>query len=218
MPLTTDITFNGQRLRLDASGALFWPDEKLLIVSDLHLEKASFLAQFGSPLPRYDTRDTLSKIAKLITVYQPEQIVCLGDSFHDAKAFTRLEHDDRNALYSLITSVPRWQWILGNHDPELPSDLPGLTAKQLQIRGISLLHEPAEQKNPHIIGHFHPKLRRSINGARVTGKVFAHNDNLLLMPAFGSYTGGLDVEDPALAPHLVSARYYLLYRDQIWKV
>ena len=43
----------------DPAGALYWPDEKLLAVADLHLEKGSAFAARGVLLPPYDTAATL---------------------------------------------------------------------------------------------------------------------------------------------------------------
>lgn len=215
----TIIDFAGHSMWLDAGGAIFWPGEGMLIVSDMHLEKGSFLAQFGSPLPLYDTHDTLSKLGALMEYYRPKQVLCLGDSFHDARAVSRLGAKERQHLYALATSVDRWIWILGNHDKTVPPELPGENVAELHLNGVMLVHEPlAGQRLPQIGGHFHPKLRLSIKGARVNGKVFAHDGSTLLMPSFGSYTGGLDVRHEAVASLLRDPRYYLLYKDRIWKV
>ena len=37
------------------AGALYWPEERLLVVADLHLEKGSSFARAASLLPPYDT-------------------------------------------------------------------------------------------------------------------------------------------------------------------
>ena len=146
MPSTEpcEITFCGQRLLLDAEGAIYWPEQSLLLVSDLHFEKASFLAQFGAMLPRYDTHHTLQLITQLIARYQPARIVCLGDSFHDAKAHARLQPADRESLAALVPSVGQWNWVLGNHDASLSTELPGAQTQSLDIAGIRLLHEPEQ--------------------------------------------------------------------------
>jgi DNA ligase-associated metallophosphoesterase len=213
-----EIVFAGQRLLLDSAGAIFWPAANALLVSDLHFEKASFLSQFGSPLPRYDTRATLARLHALIAHYQPEQVICLGDSFHDRKAFSRLEPADRDMLFQLIASVTHWRWIMGNHDPAMDAALPGTPHAALDMQGIMLTHEPQENPAPRIIGHFHPKLHIRLGGHRVHGPLFAHDHKLLIMPSFGSFTGGLDVRDNAIARLLTQPDYYLLYREKIWKV
>src|SRR5882757_6651553 len=74
----------------DISGALFWEDEGLLVVSDLHLEKGSSFAARGVLLPPYDTVATLSRLAAVIARHDPRMVIALGDSFHDRRAHERL--------------------------------------------------------------------------------------------------------------------------------
>jgi uncharacterized protein len=215
---TIEITFANQRLMLDPRGAVFWPAESLLIVSDLHLEKGSFLALFGSMLPRYDTRDTLLRLAELISDYQPQQVVCLGDSFHDCKAYDRLPAEEQTLLLELVHSVPRWHWVLGNHDAALPCTLPGQAIAYAQLHNILLCHEPVAEPLPQIIGHFHPKASIQTAAAKVSGPCFVVSNNLLIMPAFGSYTGGLSIHHEAIAALHSGAEHYLLYRSRLWRV
>ena len=70
----------------DLSGALFWEEESLLVVSDLHLEKGSSFAARGMLLPPYDTVATLGRLAAVIARHDPRMVIALGDSFHDRNA------------------------------------------------------------------------------------------------------------------------------------
>ena len=116
----------------DLSGALFWEEQRLLIVSDLHLEKGSSYAARGVLLPPYDTVATLSRFAAVIARHDPRTVIALGDSFHDRTAHDRLRAPDREAIATL--QVRRdWIWISGNHDPALPSDLGGVVAGEVAI-------------------------------------------------------------------------------------
>lgn len=213
------VRFGGQELLLDASGGLYWPAEEMLIVSDLHLEKASFLAQFGSALPQYDSRDTLHRLEKLIGEYRPRRLICLGDSFHDRRAFDRLPQGEKDMLARLIDGQEEWHWILGNHDPSLPNTLPGLSDIR-HLRGdITLTHELDKDAPRQIIGHYHPKVKLKLRGHRVSGRCFLVAEHLLIMPAFGSFTGGLNCEDIAITTLTKSPfNRYLLYREQVWKL
>ena len=78
------VKFAGQLFLLDARGVLYCPQRDALVVSDLHLEKGSFLSRFANPLPQLDTRSTLLRLQCIIADYSPRQVICLGDSFHDA--------------------------------------------------------------------------------------------------------------------------------------
>src|SRR5258705_10586393 len=117
----------GVQLLADLSGALFWKEQSLLVVSDLHLEKGSSFAARGVLLPPYDTVATLSRLAAVIARHDPRKVIALGDSFHDRSAHERWSPLDREALTAM--QVRRdWIWISGNHDPALPSDLGGVVA------------------------------------------------------------------------------------------
>lgn len=211
--------FAGHELWLDASKTLYWPRHEMLIVADLHFEKGSYFAQKGSALPCYDTFDTLMRLEAVIARYQPKQVVCLGDSFHDAHAFDRLKAQNKTLLDTLTQGVAQWHWIVGNHDPEIPEQIAGFKHAEMEIDGILLTHEPSSAATPQIVGHYHPKLQVTLGGIKAKGAGFIHDDALMIMPSFGSYTGGLDVDDPAIRQLFRrKTQSYLVYRDKIWNV
>lgn len=214
-----EVTFGGERLWLDPAAALYLPDYKTLIVSDLHLEKGSFLSQTGAPVPLYDTLDTLLQLNVLLEHYQPEKVVLLGDSFHDHKALQRLPEMERQILVAMVGTVKTWWWVAGNHDAELDLDLPGTVCDFLQIGQLSFSHEPVACTGSLVVGHFHPKTVSRIGGHKVKGKVFMLNDMLMILPAFGSYTGGLLTSDPVFAQYFkMPPVQYLILKEKIWKM
>src|SRR5690348_8930929 len=91
----------------DLSGAIYWPEERTLVVADLHLEKGSSFAARGVLLPPYDTAATLQRLARLITFYAPRCVIALGDSFHDGDGPARLADSDRAELLALQRSEER---------------------------------------------------------------------------------------------------------------
>ena len=127
---TVDVA--GVTLLADLSGALFWEEESLLVVSDLHLEKGSSFATRGVLLPPYDTVATLGRLGAVIARHDPRIVIALGDSFHDRDAHERLSAPDRDAIAALQARRD-WIWISGNHDPVLPSDLGGVVARKLRL-------------------------------------------------------------------------------------
>ena len=211
--------FAGQQLVLDGRAALYWPAQRALVVADLHLEKGSYLRRCGHPLPLYDTTDTLARLRCLVDHYRPERIIALGDSFHDAAAVSRLPAPEREQIETLCARAD-WVWILGNHDPHVPDCLPGRCAERLQLGDLLLLHEPSDIDLPQIIGHFHPKASLRLAGTKVGGKCFLQSPIRLLLPAFGSYTGGLDSDHPAIAGALGAGRQkrFLLHAQKIWQI
>ena len=187
----------GVTLVADLSGALFWEEERLLVVSDLHLEKGSSLATRGVLLPPYDTVATLGRLASVITRHDPRTVIALGDSFHDRDAHERLSAPDRDAILGLQARRD-WIWISGNHDPALPSDLGGVVASEVAIGGIAFRHEPTGAAG-EIAGHLHPKARVATRGRSMERRCFASDGERAVMPAFGAYTGGLNIRDKAFS-------------------
>ena len=189
----------GKHFSTDASGALYWPEQKTLIVSDLHLENGSAAAGKGQLLPPYDTRSTLRRLAGLIDRFDPDRVIALGVSFHDARAAERLRQKDRERL-CILRQGREWYWIAGNHDPELPGWLGGAVCPALTLEGIKFRHEPASGVTSHeIAGHLHPAARLTRRGGAVRRKCFISDGRRLVVPAFGAYTGGLNVLDKAFS-------------------
>lgn len=191
----------GEQLGLHPCGALWWPAASMLIVSDLHLEKASSYAARGQMLPPYDTRATLQRLGRLLQSLRPTTVVSLGDSFHDRRSRPRMAEDDV-ATVRAMTAAHDWVWIEGNHDPAPPEDLGGRAAFELKLGGLTLRHEPSGEAAPgEIAGHLHPCARVvGRSGRSVRTRCFATNRQRLVMPAYGALTGGLNVLDRAFAP------------------
>jgi DNA ligase-associated metallophosphoesterase len=197
VPLRQAMRVAAAEFLADLSGALFWEQERLLVVSDLHLEKGSSFATRGVLLPPYDTVATLSRLAAVIAHYDPRTVIALGDSFHDRDAHERLSTPDREAL-SALQARRDWIWIAGNHDPALPSDLGGAVASEVAMGGIVFRHEPTGAAG-EIAGHLHPKARVSTRGRSMERRCFASDGERAIMPAFGAYAGGLSIRDRAFA-------------------
>jgi DNA ligase-associated metallophosphoesterase len=191
-------SFAGQTFFPTGEGALFWQGQKALLVADLHLEKASWFAGFGQFLPPYDSHATLSALAAEVSRTGATRLYCLGDSFHDRFGCDRLPANARALLTSLTASLD-WTWIVGNHDPALADHCGGRIEQELVLAGIVLRHEAArDEPRPEISGHFHPKLRLNLKGRRVSRRCFVESPSKIIMPAFGSLTGGLDAHHPEI--------------------
>lgn len=199
--------FNAQQLSIcgkafvaDYSGALYWPAEDALIVADLHLEKGSSFAARGVMLPPYDTRETLTQLAAAIDRYEPATLIALGDSLHDRTGAKRMSAEDLDAL-RILQEDREWIWVTGNHDPEISDRLGGTVCREIAVEGITLRHEPNKAAITHeIAGHLHPAAKVNLSGHTLRRPCFAGNGRRLIMPAFGTFTGGLNVLDAAFEP------------------
>lgn len=193
------VAIAGERAVCDRRGVLYFPEHKLLAVSDLHLEKGSSLARRGALIPPYDTAATLSRLQAVIADYQPAIVISLGDSFHDGGGAARMHAGFRERLESLIAGRD-WFWVAGNHDPEAPAGLSGRTVREIAIGALSFRHEPSSTRiEGEIAGHLHPCARIVQRGRSVRRRCFAGDGGRMIMPAFGAYTGSLNVLDRAYA-------------------
>jgi uncharacterized protein len=216
-PLRLPFSFAGQAFAVVGGKALYWPAQNALIVADLHLEKASWFAARGQMLPPYDSLATLQSIAALVEATQARQLWCLGDNFHDSGGAKRLEPASRRLLTALAEQLD-WRWIIGNHDPALDGDIGGTVVEEAEVSGLILRHRalPGETR-PELSGHFHPKYHGQSRNRKVSRACFVLSATRLILPAFGSLTGGLaadhteimDVVGPA-ATALVATQGRLL--------
>ena len=191
-------SFGGHALLALTAGALFWPARRALLVADLHFEKASWFAQRGQMLPPYDSIATLGELTALVTATGAEEIWCLGDSFHDSAGCERLPLRAQDMLLAL-TRGTRWTWITGNHDPAILDRCGGAIVDEAVVAGLVLRHEADRaETRPELSGHFHPKLRLRVRGKQVARRCFVATETKLILPAFGSLTGGLDVDHPEI--------------------
>lgn len=197
-----DIQLNGATLTADPAGALFWPTRGWLLVADLHLEKGSAFARHGQFLPPYDTAATLTRLEELCRHWRPTRVICLGDSFHDQDAATRVSDADGRRMMAL-TVAHDWVWIAGNHDPAPPPGWGGsVVPEELREGPLVLRHEAHKDSTRaagEISGHYHPKAAATVRGKRISGRCFASDGRRLILPAFGAYAGGLNVLDPAIS-------------------
>ena len=180
----------GEELHALPSGALWWPARRMLVISDMHLGKSERIARKGGTfLPPYETRDTLMRLSGEMDLMDPQTVLSLGDAFDDDEAAESLSGDEVLALCRMM-APRRWVWVTGNHDPgPLPyggEHIAAATAGPLTFRHIAEPGATAE-----ISGHYHPKAGIGLRGGRITRPCFLADQRRIIMPAFGTYTGGL---------------------------
>ena len=192
-----EFTLAGAPLLALGSGALFWPAQNLLCVSDLHLGKSGRRGSLGEAiLPPYETRDTLNRLAADLALTQARTVICLGDSFDDRIAAEALPDSERDWIRTLQAGR-RWVWIEGNHDPG-PVDMAGTHLAELPLPPLSFRHIARSGGSGEVSGHYHPKATVSVRGRRISRPAFLVDSDRVIMPAYGTYTGGLRASDPAL--------------------
>ncbi len=208
------LSFAGQEWRLTDGRALYWPREGALLVADLHLEKGSFYARHGQPIPPYDSRETLERVALAIRETGARRVITLGDNFHDSDGSSRLEPHACGMLEALTKAID-WVWITGNHDPEMAAECGGTLAEELEIGGVVLRHRARKgETRPELSGHYHPRLQLTVRQRMIRRPcaVISANDRpggqpagRMILPAFGAFTGGMNAADPAILEALQPA-------------
>jgi DNA ligase-associated metallophosphoesterase len=213
------IRLNGADLLPDLSGALFWPDRGLLAVADLHFEKGSSLAARGRLLPPYDTARTLDRLEAVVARLSPATVVAVGDSFHDRTAADRVASADV-ARIRRLSAGRDWIWIAGNHDPDPPAGWGGRVETAVTIGPLVFRHLSAQglEASGEVCGHWHPVAAVATRARRLRCRCFVTDGRRLVLPAFGAYTGGLNVLDPAV-DGLFDRGFdaHLLGRDAIYR-
>ncbi len=194
------ITMGGLAFTPDMSGALFCAETSLLLIADLHLEQGASLARRGLHVPPYDTEATLAMLERVLANTGARKLILLGDSFHDASAHDAIRPQDAERLRHITTSVETI-WISGNHDPKAHDALGGTCVDEMMFGAITLRHIPARLKKHEleISGHLHPGAAITQRGSHVRTKCFVGDQKRLILPAFGSYTGAVNVLSAAFA-------------------
>ena len=193
-----DFTLSGAPLKALGSGALWWPEENLLVVSDLHLGKSDRIARRGgASLPAYDTRDTLNRLAADLALSHARTVICLGDSFDDLETIDTLPKEERQWIMRLQAGR-RWVWIEGTHDAG-PVEFGGAHLAELPLSPLTFRHAAQNGTSGEVSGHYHPKATATVEGRNITRAAFLIDSNRVILPAYGTYSDGLRDDSKTLA-------------------
>jgi uncharacterized protein len=197
--VSSRILLCGKSFIADPTGALYWPAENALVVSDLHLEKGSHLTEDGVRLPSYDTRSSFEKIEEAIDRYNPLRVVALGDNFCGG---VRLSIGDLDWLGDLMAER-EWIWVTGESGQPVPEPVGGAVRPHFSLGGVRFRYEPTRAPVGHeIAGRLHPVAKISEYGHIVRARCYVSNGLRLILPSLGAYSSGLNVLDDSFT-HLL---------------
>ena len=210
------INFNNHEFKINNDGILFWLEKKIAIISDLHLEKGSSFASSGQFVPPFDSEETLNKLINFLKIHEVKIIILLGDTFHDRGALNRMSSKVKSIFDSLVENY-EIIFVLGNHESKMKSAFIKFYERYI-VDDIHFLHEAVLEKKHQISGHFHPVASLKINSKQITEKCLIHSENHIIMPAFGEFTGGLNINNPVFKPFLNRNYYiYFLTKKSVYK-
>jgi DNA ligase-associated metallophosphoesterase len=204
----------GHPVRLLPEGAAYLTETNTLVVADLHLGKSAAFRAHGLPIPDGDTARDLSRLLDLSRRHSAREIIVAGDLFHSPSGITP-EVDAETSRFLDDLAIP-FTLVGGNHDAKirrLPAALTSLVATERG--GIRIIHDPADATDSplHIGGHWHP-VARIRDGARTALRMpcFLLRGSVLVLPSFGSFTGG------AIIPPQAGDHLFVPLRDRVVEV
>lgn len=188
----------GETLHLHSLRAIYWQREKTLLISDLHLGKATHFRKHGIPVPHELSDTNWDKLISLLLDFQPQRVIFLGDLFHSD---WNEEWDDFSHLTIQFSQV-QFELVPGNHDILLADYYKNaqilLHPPLLTITPFLFSHHPLENipnNYYNLCGHIHPSVCLRGNGRqRMRLPCFYFNAHQGIMPAFGAFTGTADIQ------------------------
>lgn len=187
------LTLCGKTFIADISGALFWPAEQALIVADLDLSARAHIP----------ASDILTALAEAIDRTAAATVICLGRASPSDVASNatsqHIDRDDRETLH-MLQEDREWIWLQATSGA-LDDELGGHHLPDLTVAGLTLRAAPMGAAVTHeIAGHLRPAAKISLNGHTIRRPCFVGNGRRLVLPAFGSSTGGRNVLDQGFVP------------------
>ncbi len=201
---------------LDPAGALWWPERQLLAVADLHLEKgsparcAATWCRPGTPAPRWTGW-------RCCCAATPRDGAGAGRQFPRHAAARPADggrrgpaaRDGERARVRLAAGQPR------------PAAARGHARRHRGVvgGGRRRVPPPGRRCTAEVCGHHHPKASVATRAQTITRPCFVAGPQRLMLPAFGAFTGGLDVRHPAIARLFPrGARAFLLGQRPVVRV
>ena len=191
--------------------AAFLPQTSTVVCSDIHLGKAATFRHAGMPIPEGSAQHDLNRLVSIIDACNARRVLITGDLFHARSGCTEHVLDEFSAFCKQIRQSQNTDvvLVLGNHERSLgkkfrPPEI-GINRCEEEIiePPFRFVHDQAIEQNARstcftIAGHLHPKITvRGSGRDQLTCRCFAANDQVLILPSFGSFTGGTSLTKTA---------------------
>ncbi|MGQ2984321.1 ligase-associated DNA damage response endonuclease PdeM [Flavobacterium sp.] len=187
--MTLEIQINNRAFVLHCSGALYWVEKRMVLISDVHLGKISHFRKFGSALPGNAMFRNFMKLDSVVAYFNPESICFLGDLFHSTlnNEWQLFEEWVGRAQIPIVL-------VAGNHDiisPHKYYELGITVVSEWLLDGFLLTHDPEVRKNYFTLsGHIHPAvLLEGLGRQFLKLPCFFRSQSQMILPAFGEFTG-----------------------------
>lgn len=187
--MTLETQINSQLFVLHCSGAMYWVEKRMLLLSDTHLGKISHFRKYGSAIPDRAVYGNFLKLDNVVEYFNPEVICILGDLFHSTL------NNEWQLFEEWVSRTPiPLVLIAGNHDiisPHKYEELGIDIHSEWILDDFLLTHHPEERENLFTLsGHIHPAiLLEGVGKQYLKLPCFFHSPKQLILPAFGEFTG-----------------------------
>ena len=183
------IKIRNQIFTLHPSGALFWKEQSMVLIADVHLGKVTHFRKHGAAIPAHVAYENLEKLTEVVNQFQPKTVCFLGDLFH-----SRLNSEWEDFVKWVAYIPSKVILISGNHDiipTYLFRDIAVAVHEEMIISSFYLTHHPTEHETLfNFCGHIHPGVKmRGVGRQILKLACFFKTKNQLIFPAFGNFTG-----------------------------
>ncbi len=205
MPSFIKHTINKNDFILSCNRTVFWEQEKILILSDLHLGKTGHFRKSGIAVPAAVMKEDMQRLVSTIQFYKPALVIVVGDLFHSVE---NKEHELFLKWRNDLLHVPILL-VKGNHD--IVSDKwyadANITTENKMWRknNFVFVHDMEDIQEEDIndtdyffSGHIHPAISmKGLGKQSLRFPCFYFTKKYAVLPAFGKFTGTYLVK-PAL--------------------
>ncbi len=184
-----NIQIQNENFILHSSGALFWEEKKIVIISDVHLGKVTHFRKHGIAIPENAISENFRKITSVLEYFNPEKIFFLGDLFHSTK------NSEWDLFEQWISNHNQKTYLIaGNHDiidQKHYDEIGIIVVDDLEIDDFFFTHHPTEKEDFfNFSGHIHPGIiLRGLGMQSLKLRCFFQKSNQMILPAFGEFTG-----------------------------
>ena len=184
----------GERLLLLPEKAVYWPARQMLIIADIHFGKAASFRAQGIPVPRGTTTENLLGLDALIERHGARHVVFLGDFLH-ARAAHASSTQQAMLAWRRSRSDLRLTLVRGNHDkhagdPAAVLDIE-LVDEPHMVGPFAFCHHPDLDTDGYALaGHVHPAWVLATRFDSLRLPCFVVGSERMILPSFGSFTGG----------------------------
>jgi DNA ligase-associated metallophosphoesterase len=185
-----------QHCWLSPHRCLFWEEQKMLVLSDLHWGKSGHFRKHGLPVPDATATEDLHRLTQQMSYFQPEQVVIVGDMFH-SRANLQMEQwiRWRNNFSSVSFMLIKGNHDILHHDWYERSNIRLIEHHWWQAP-FYFVHDaadgvlPMDEEGMIISGHLHPGIAMKGGGKQsLRLPCYYYSAPNLYLPAFSQFSG-----------------------------